>query len=104
MQDDEMPPLEDLKPLSEFETLLGVNHSTVFRWVKYGVKPGPIYLRAWQLKEWCTTRKMVDQFIQQRTAAKLADSRKTVSVPKGTDKRAAKAKAALQREGFRLSK
>jgi len=67
----QMPPLESLRPLSEFTELLGVDRTTLFRWATIGVKPGPVLLNAWQVKEWMTTDEEVRSFIQRRTAAKL---------------------------------
>jgi predicted DNA-binding transcriptional regulator AlpA len=67
----EMPPLKELKPISEFAEVLGANKSTIIRWATIGVKPGPIKLRAWLLSGWRTTEAEVRDFVQRRTASKV---------------------------------
>ena len=99
---DDMPPLKDLVPLSDFAAILGTNKTTVARWVTVGVKPGPIKLRAWLLSEWKTTEFEVRDFIRRRTAAKC----EVVRMPppansKEIDKRLQAATAKLTAKGVR---
>lgn len=100
--ENEMPPLKDLRPLSEFTDLLGVNKTTIFLWVKRGVKPGPIKLRAWLLGVWKTTETEVREFIERRTAAKVGTVAVTPPTPRDIKRRLKTATAALKATGFKV--
>lgn len=101
MQQNEMPPFSELKPLGEFMGQLNVNRSTLIRWVTRGSNPGPVKLRAWKVKEWLTTQEEVARFIQKKTEATIA---KASAMPASVDSKShTAAKKRLKAAGFKVN-
>lgn len=103
---DELPPLTDMKKLSAFTAVLGVNRSTIYNWVVYGVKAPDgevIKLRAWKLGEWSTTEGEVRDFIQRRTDAALGGHVPAPPTSAEIDRRAKKATDSLRKRGVKIS-
>lgn len=99
-----MPPLSELRPLDNFTELVGVSRDTLIRWADVGAMKGTVRLKAWMGKEWLTTEAEVIDFIQRKTAARLARSAaKRANTPKKINTashNAAKDKA--RKEGFQV--
>lgn len=98
-----VPPLEQLKPLSEFAERIGMDPATIYRWATTGLKSG-LRLPAWQLNQWCTTQAHFDAFVAARTQATIAAATTNPVVqpiPTSIKKRAAVAAAKLKAKGMK---
>lgn len=99
-----MPPLEDLKPFSDFIEPLGVSRSTLWRWYKYGVNTpsGRVHLFAWDVGEWRTTDDEVRSFIERRTAGKLNAVEPAPTTSAANKRRAKAVRKDLAKQGVKV--
>ncbi|WP_165065649.1 hypothetical protein [Paludisphaera rhizosphaerae] len=69
--DDEIPALDQLRPLEEIGKLLGVGPQAIHRWRLDPLVP----LRAWKVgRRWCSTVDETRDFIRRRTLAASSSS------------------------------
>ncbi len=92
---DELPPLEDLRPLAEIAQLLGLGIQAAHRWRLHERTP----LRAWRRgRNWVSTVAEARDFIARRTAASLpSDGSPEPIAPALTTKRRRQIEKALER-------
>lgn len=96
-----VPPLEELKPLSEFAGRIGMDPATIYRWATIGLKSG-LRLPAWQLNQWCTTQAHFDEFVAARTAATIEAASTEVEPPVAKSKSHKAAVQKLKKAGFKV--
>lgn len=70
-QSEPMPPLSELKPISQFAELLNATPTTIQLWIRRGVNRGTVRLKAWRVSDWRTTERHVLDFIERRTNASM---------------------------------